>query len=33
MGGRVFDLSEILGLKELPETEEIASLLNQHTWE
>ena len=33
MGGRVFDLCEVLGLKELPETEEIASLLNQHTWE
>lgn len=33
MGGRVFDLSGVLGLKELPDTKEIASLLSQHTWE
>lgn len=33
MGGRVFDLSEVLGLKELPDTKEIASLLSQHSWE
>lgn len=32
-GDKVFDLSDVLGLKELPETEEIANLLGQHTWE
>lgn len=31
-GDKVFDLSEVLGLKELPETEEIATLLSQRTW-
>lgn len=33
MGTRIFDLSSILEMKELPSTEEIAKLLKSKTWE
>ena len=33
MGSRIFDLSEILGKNELPDTEKIAALLSEKTWE
>lgn len=32
MGGRVFDLTQILGITELPNTEKIAEQLNKKTW-
>ena len=32
MGSRIFDLTEILGTEQLPETHEIAKLLSAKTW-
>lgn len=32
MGTRVFDLSQVLALEELPDTENIAALLKAKTW-
>ncbi len=32
MGGRVFDLTQILGTTELPNTEKIAEQLKKKTW-
>ena len=33
MGVRVFSLSEVLGLKELPDTKVISDMLRERTWE
>ena len=33
MGTRVFDLTAVLGITEIPETEQLAQILSQKTWE
>lgn len=32
MGTRIFDLSQVLGLNKIPDTEKIAELLKEKTW-
>ena len=32
MGTRMFDLTEVLGVEKLPETEKIAELLGERVW-
>lgn len=32
MGSRMFDLTEVLGVQDLPDTEKIAVLLKEKSW-